>query len=138
MLLLQSNYRVITSEKEVRNGHLLADFVVQMCDALVGPVFAQRGQDVTQRIRPVEKHETWARALPFSYDTTTTNTTTTATKKKNNIFIIVILLLYYNCNNNKNTDNNTDIKYFVIYLSVLNDKTKQKWQTMTMFNINVN
>lgn len=49
---------VLTTEKQVRNGHVLADFVVEVCNALVGPVFAQRGQDVTQRIRPVEKHET--------------------------------------------------------------------------------
>lgn len=32
---------------------LLADFVVEVSDALVGPVFPQRGQDVAQSIRPV-------------------------------------------------------------------------------------
>lgn len=31
---------------------LLADFVVKVSDALVGPVFPQRGQDVAQSVRP--------------------------------------------------------------------------------------
>jgi len=35
---------------------LLADFVVEVCNALVGPVFPQGGQDMTQCVRPKDKH----------------------------------------------------------------------------------
>lgn len=31
---------------------LLADFVVELCNSLMGPVFSKGGQDVTQRVRP--------------------------------------------------------------------------------------
>lgn len=38
------------------NKCLLADFVVEVCNALVGPVFPQCGQDVTQSVGPGYKH----------------------------------------------------------------------------------
>lgn len=40
------------------NECLLADFVVKVCNALVGPVFPQCGQNVTQSIWPRDKHGT--------------------------------------------------------------------------------
>lgn len=36
---------------------LLADFVVEMCDSLVGPVFPQCGQDMAQCVWPGGKHK---------------------------------------------------------------------------------
>lgn len=38
------------------NERLLADFVVEVCNPLVRPVFPQSGQDVTQRVWPGDKH----------------------------------------------------------------------------------
>lgn len=39
------------------NECLLADFVVELCNALVGPVFPQRGQDMTQCVWPRDKNK---------------------------------------------------------------------------------
>lgn len=39
------------------NYCLLADFVVEVCNALVGPVFPQRGQDMAQCVRPSDEHK---------------------------------------------------------------------------------
>lgn len=38
------------------NDCLLADFVVEVCNALVCPVFPKCGQDVTQCVWPEGKH----------------------------------------------------------------------------------
>lgn len=46
---------------------LLADFVVEVCNALVGPVFPQRGQDVTQCVRPGDKYVTFKRRFLFCF-----------------------------------------------------------------------
>ena len=35
----------------------LADFVVQVCDALVGPVLPQSGQNVAQGVRPETRED---------------------------------------------------------------------------------
>lgn len=49
-----------TTTGDVPAFRLQADFVVEVCDALVGPVFPQRGQDVTQRVGPEDKTESVA------------------------------------------------------------------------------